>query len=213
MRPFASAAALLASLLLAVPAFAFDTRTHYERSRPERTAGLMQCDSGVDLGAFFQADTHRYGNTFTFGPGISQLTTVEITHHGYYLMPGPYAFDVELWDNETCTFMSSVDGLVASDAFDRVVTESFNVCPGNLIGSGRINVMIDPNSCDTPFDCYPDLEFDQLIPGSCQRIINAVTSKCQTGLQGGNFLLRISLDDCATPTVTHTWGAVKTRYR
>lgn len=203
--------AVFASLLCAAPAFAFESaKTPHRGPSPPVNTAVLQCDDGVDFSAFFQLDTRRYGNNFNFGLG-SRLTSVEITHFGYFTLSGPYLFDIELWDGTTCTFISSVDNLAAADAFDHTEVETFNVCPANLVAAGSVNVVIDANSCAAPNDCYPDIEFDDTFP-TCQRIITPPAT-CQTATNGGNFLLRVDLNNCPTPTLPMSWGSVKQRYR
>jgi hypothetical protein len=133
-------------------------------------------------------------------------------HNGYFTQVGPYSFDVELYDDGTCTLIDEQTGLSASDAFSGSITEDFNLCPYNLFAAGSVNVMIDANSCFDPTDCYPDIEFDTTNPPTCQRIRNALGA-CGTATNGGNFLLRVETDNCPTPTNNKSWGTVKSSYR
>ena len=209
----ATTALVIASLLSAVSAFALDVRPPRAVTSPTFTLGSYVCDNGIDANAFFQDDSRRYGNEFDFGPNPQQISTVEFTHNGYQTLPGPYTFDIELWDPATCTFMGSADALAANDAYFGSITESFNICPEQLFAYGRVAVMIDANSCYAANDCYPDISFDNTLR-DCQLIITPGTpSLCQTVPTLGDFLLRVGVNDCATGTRQATWGTVKSRYR
>ena len=213
MRRFATTAVLLASLLSAVSAHAFDVaRPLQSHATPNFTLVAQVCDNGVNFNAFFQADIRRYGNEFNFGAG-ARLSSIEMVHDGWETLFGPYMFDVELWDVTTCTLIASADNLAASDAFDGAITESFNLCPFELEAAGAVGVMIDANSCSDPSDCYPDISWDNTTP-ECQWIITpGAPSLCQFSPTAGDFLLRVDLDNCPTPTRPVTWGTIKQKYR
>lgn len=212
MRRIATLLSLMASLILAASAFAFDqARTPATNPSPDFVLAVQSCDNGVDNSAFFQDDAARYGNNFAFGAS-SLLSAIEFVHNGYGTVVGPYLFDVELWDDATCTFLGSVDNLFAPDAFTGSITSSFNLCAANLSASGSVNVVIDANSCFNPSDCYPDIEFDNQVPPTCQRIVIPATPQCGQSANGGNFLLRVDLNNCPTPASKPSWGAIKVRY-
>lgn len=209
----ATTALVLTSLLAAGSAFAFDARPLRISTNPNFTLTVLVCDNGIDYNAYFQDDSRRYGNDFDFGPNPVQLSSVEFTHNGYFTLFGPYAFDIELWDPATCTFMASADALAANDAYYGSITESFNVCPEQLYGWGQVAVMIDANSCYAPNDCFPVVSFDDE-PRTCQRIITPGTpSLCQIDPGRGDFLLRVDVNNCATDSRPATWGTIKSRYR
>ena len=210
----ATTALVLASLLPAGAALAFDVRPLRTATNPNFTLNVLACDNGIDYNAFFQDDHRRYGNDFNFGPNPVQLSSVEFTHNGYFELFGPYLFDVELWDPATCTFIASADNLAANDAFYGPVTESFNLCPEQLFGHGLVSVVIDANSCYASNDCFPDISFDDEAPGTCNRIITPGSPNfCQNLPAVGDFLLRVDLNNCATGSRPATWGTIKSRYR
>jgi hypothetical protein len=211
MKRFATIASLTASLLLATTAFAFDqARTPASNPSPDFVLAVQSCDNGIDASAFFQADDSRYGNNFAFGAS-SVLSSIEMVHNGYQTVVGPYSFDVELYDDATCTFISSADNLSAANAFSGSITETFNLCSFQLTAAGSVNVTIDANSCFDPTDCYPDVEFDNTVPPTCQRIVTPGPT-CVQSSNGGNFLLRVDLNNCPTPASKPSWGAIKVRY-
>jgi len=174
-------------------------------------AGLIACDNGFDYSSFVQDDSRRFGNEFHF-PANAQLSRVEFVHKGYEILHGPYLFDIELWDPETCTFIDSADHLVAGDAFGGSIIEGFDLCPEGLSGSGRVAVVLDANSCYAPGDCYPALELDNT-DRDCHWIITPALSSCVFFPGAGDFLLRIELDACPTGAARPTWGSLKQRYR
>lgn len=204
--------ALVIATCLATPALALDMRPAVERPAPILHAGLLACDNGIYASAFVQQDRRRFGNEFDFPPN-AQLSRVEFVHNGQTILHGPYVFDIELWDPVTCTFIGSADQLVASDAYGGPLTESFDLCPLGLHGSGRVAVMIDANSCAPDDDCYPDLGLDPTTR-DCQWIITpGAPSICAFFPSTGDFLLRIELDACPTGAGEATWGDIKQRYR
>jgi hypothetical protein len=216
MKRFAIAFVVLASLALAssAPAIDFNQKSVMpETTAPDFTmAQVLACDNGNPQSAYFQSDVGRYGNLFNLGNG-ARLSHLEFAHFGFGF-PGPYNYDLELWDPTSCTLVLAVNGLVAQDAANDIMVESVDLCPRNLTAAGNVIVAIDANSCATPSDCYPDVLYDPQLNVFCPVIVDASTGQCfDVSADSGPFLLRLEIDNCAVPTVPKTWGAVKNIYR
>jgi hypothetical protein len=187
---------------------------HIDRSPRFAATAVFGCDNGVESNAYFQGTDDRVGNVFNFGSG-AVLSAVGFDHFGFGFA-GPYNYALELWDPTSCTFIASVNNLVASDAAAASVFEVVDVCGSNLFVAGDVAVTIDPNSCIDPTDCYPDLVFDDQINVVCPTIIvDASTSPTcfDYSPYSGPFILRVETDNCPTPAAKHSWGSVKTLYR
>jgi len=191
---------LLVGLAVAPAARAADLT--YKTPRPAPTkigAGIStfgQCDNGVLNSAFFEHDDRRYGNSFNF-PSGSWLSYVQFAHHGWQTLHGPYDYDIELWDQASCTMVGAANGLTAADAYDSDQVELVNVCAEQIVLSGDVIVAINPNSCFTPSDCYPDLYFDDQLEVACPWVVDATTGQCtDVSPDGGPFVLRVGYNSC-----------------
>jgi hypothetical protein len=211
---------VLAGLSVATCAFALDLRSRGASViTPEVNPGGLQltavvgCDDDVLNTAYYQDQNGRYGNVFTF-PAGSKLTTLQFVHYGFSTLHGPYNYDLELWDPNTCTYIGGVNNLSAADAFSTVQIETENLCANNLIVSGTVAVTVDANSCFDPTDCYPDVIYDDQLFVVCPIIIDAIGGVCaDVSDQSGPFLLRVEYNNCPVPTIPSSWGKVKVLYR
>lgn len=222
MPKFATTSLVLIGLLAATSALAYDLQRkdlpipgHGRLMRPESATAILGCDNGTAFSAFFQGTNDRLGNVFNFGAGAI-ISTVEFAHYGFGT-PGPYNYDLELWDPTSCTFISAVNGFVAADAASAVQVEVLNLCPENLYVAGDVIVALDPNTCPAPNDCYPDLLFDDQINVFCPVVVDATlpaAADCyDQSSVAGPFLLRVETNNCPTPTKQGSWGNVKVLYR
>jgi hypothetical protein len=129
---------------------------------------------------------------------------------------GPFAYDLEVWDPASCTLVAGKYGLVAADVPNTNVTESVDMCSAGIHVAGTMVVAINPNTCVSATDCYPDLVFDDQMNVQCPVIINnASTSPACNDLSpyGGPFLLRVGVNNCVVPTRRDSWGQLKSIYR
>lgn len=212
---------VLAGLCLATSAMAVDLQkrpsgligTAPEMASQPTLNVILGCDNGNAFSAFFQKDNARYGNVFNFPPG-SKLTAFEFLHYGFQTLVGPYNYDLELWDWNTCTYIGGVNNLQAADAFASVQAEYENVCNSNLIVSGDVAVTVDANSCFDPTDCYPDVLFDDQILVVCPVVVDLDFNVCY-GVedQSGPFIFRVEYNNCPVPVTPASWGKVKVLYR
>lgn len=180
---------------------------------PYHVHAFIGCDDGVAVSAYFQDTDRRVGNVFDFGTGAI-LSQVEFAHYGFEF-PGPYNYNLELWDPESCTLISARNGLVAADAANRLQVESVDLCGEDMHGVGNLLVAIDPNTCADHTDCYPDLLFDNQFNVSCpMEVFNAgdIPDCFDVSPFSGPFLLRVQLDNCITRAKAATWGQLKRRY-
>jgi hypothetical protein len=187
---------------------------HIDRATRFSATAVLGCDDGVEVNAYFQGTDDRIGNVFNFGSG-AVLDAVGFDHYGFGFA-GPYNYDLELWDPTSCTMIAAVNNLVASDAAATSVFDVVDLCGNNLFVAGDVTVAIDPNSCISATDCYPDIIFDDQIDVFCPMIIpNASTSPIcfDYSPYSGPFILRVETDNCPTPAAKHSWGSVKTLYR
>jgi len=220
MKRTAIALCLVAGVLSFSSAFALDLqRKSLNPANPRQVElnsaqAVLGCDDGVFFSGWFQGTDDRVGNVFDFGSG-AVLSEVAFVHYGFGFS-GPYNYDIEIWDQASCTFVAAKNNLVAADAAGAVQIEDVLLCADNLFVAGNMVVTIDPNTCANPTDCYPDVLFDDQIFVACPIIIgNASTSPVCNDVSdfGGPFLLRVAIDECPTPTRTHSWGQVKAIYR
>jgi hypothetical protein len=174
---------------------------------------VLGCDDGVEFNAYYQGTDQRFGNLFSFGAG-SSLSAVSFMHYGYGY-PGPYAYNLEVWDPTSCTKVAFKNGLFAQDAAAASAVENVDLCSAGINLSGNLIVAIDPNKCAAVNDCYPDLEFDDQINVACPYIITptGVTPCFDNSANAGPFLLRVSINGCQTPTQSQSWGQLKSIYR
>jgi hypothetical protein len=216
MRRLAIASVVLAGLVIAGVASAvdFDKKTvmPQDLGLQFKLVAVLACDNGNPSSAFYEADAYRYGNLFSLGGG-ARLSTLEFAHYGFGFS-GPYNYDVEIFDPTSCTLVAAVNGLVAQDAANDIMVESVDLCAQNLTLAGNVIVAIDANSCVSPSDCYPDVLFDTQINVVCPYIVDPAGHVCEDiSGEGGPFILRLEIDNCAVPTIPSTWGAVKGYYR
>jgi hypothetical protein len=114
--------------------------------------------AGVNFdSAFYQDDTKIFGNQLDAGVG-GPLTTLTFKHKGYGFA-GPYSYNLFVYDFATCTEMYSELGLSAADAAAGAVTEVVTL-PAGWVVSGFFFIGIQPLTCLTVGDCYPDVGFD-----------------------------------------------------
>ncbi len=223
MKRLATAMLLLAGLLAATSAMALDLhqkKTGVPSSQPKTrlirntVQAIYACDDGIASSAYFQGTDDRLGNSFNFGSG-AVLSTVAFAHYGFGFS-GPYNYDLEVWDPTSCTFIAAKNGLVAADAANDAVIENVDLCGSNLFVAGEALVAVDPNSCLSATDCYPDILFDDQVGVYCPYIIVTASTApvCfDYSPYSGPFLLQVETDNCPTPAVKHSWGSVKTLYR
>lgn len=222
MPKFATTSLVVLGLLAATSALALDLPRKNQPIpgqarllRPESATAILGCDDGTPDNAYFQDTNWRVGNLFNFGAG-ALLSTVEFMHYGYGFA-GPYAYDIELWDPVSCTFIAAVNGLSAANAANAVQVETVNLCPQSLYVAGNVIVALDPNSCLAANDCYPDLMYDAQINVFCPVIVDATVpaaADCyDQSSVSGPFLLRVETNNCPTPTKQGSWGDVKVLYR
>lgn len=176
---------------------------------------ILGCDNGNAFNAYYQKNNARYGNVFNFPPG-SKISAYEFVHYGFGY-PGPYNYDFELWDWNTCTYIGGVNNLQAADAAAALQVEYENVCNSNLIVSGDVAVTVDANSCipnANPEDCYPDLIYDDQLYVACPVIVDLDFNVCY-GVedQSGPFIFRVEYNNCPVPVTPASWGKVKVLYR
>lgn len=220
MRRLATTLLVTAGLVLATGASALDLNrkvanpTEPEYMAPFAVNAVLGCDNGNFFNAYFQATDDRLGNVFNFGSG-SLLSAVTFVHFGYGFQ-GPYNYDLEVWDPSSCTIVVAKSGLVAADAAANPAVEIINTCGDQFYLTGNLAVMIDPNTCLDPTDCYPDLAFDNQLDVFCPFIINnATTSPACFDVSpfSGPFLLRVDVDNCPVPARPGSWGDLKAIYR
>jgi hypothetical protein len=206
---------VLTSLLVASSAMAVDFtpkgKVPTGGRPPVLNLGVLGCDNGNAFSAYYQGTDERFGNRLSFGAS-AQLSTVEFAHFGFGF-PGPYLYDLEMWDPTSCTMIVSVDNLVAGDASASIQVETIPLCLQGIQLSGDVLVTLDPNTCLDPTDCYPDLIYDDQVNIACPYGISATAFPSCINLSTGAFLLRAEIDGCPTPSVSRTWGAVKSLYR
>jgi hypothetical protein len=206
---------VLAGLTVASAAFAVEFTTKAPLPNASQVEGLLAilaCDNGTPSSAYFQDDTGRYGNRFSFGGGAS-IKTLTFAHFGFGFS-GPYNYDIEFYDPASCTIIDSVDGLVAADAASAVQVEVVDLCPENIVLSGDVLVTIDSNSCLDPTDCYPDVLFDTQVGVFCPYVVFPAAFACfDVSAQSGPFLLRVETDCPGVPVAPKSWGSVKQIYR
>jgi hypothetical protein len=181
---------------------------------PPSTNLVLGCDDNVVWSGYFQWADDRLGNLFDFGTG-STLSRVGFTHYGWG-NAGPYDYDIEIWDPASCTFVAALNGLVAADAASTLGYEEVDMCQSGIVLSGNMVVTIDPNTCFSPTNCYPDLMFDDQLGVQCPVIINNATTApaCyDMSAYNGPFLLRIDVNNCPVPARHPSWGQLKSTYR
>lgn len=175
------------------------------------------CDDGNLDNAYFENALTGYGNAFDVGAG-GPLSSVEYWHYGWATLVGPYDYNLRVYDDGTCTEIGSI-ALQAADAFSSDQLEVEDLCDYGINVSGAIVVAVEPLSCSTPTDCYPDVYFDQTgVFDGCDRIIDVVgLTGCggpPNGVANGDLTVRITVDECGVvPTEEHSWSAVKGLYR
>jgi len=221
MRKLATTLLVLLGLAAATSAFALDLRPRLTGSHsPVRvnsrgmTTAVLGCDDGYFANAYYQGTDDRLGNQFSFGSGTT-LSRVAFAHYGFGF-PGPYNYDIEIWDPTSCTFVTSKDNLIAADAANDIAVEDVDLCSDHIYLAGNLLVMLDPNSCLAPNDCYPDLLFDDQLDVECPWIINNASTGAicyDVAPYNGPFLLRIEVDNCPVPAKRTSWGELKTLYR
>lgn len=222
MRKMATTSLVLLGLLAATSAFALDLPRkggapdgQFQTRMLESVNAVLGCDNGNLENAYFQDANWRIGNLFDFGSG-ALISSIEFVHYGFGF-PGPYNYDIELWDPTSCTFISSVNGLVAADAAAAPEAELVSLCPQNLYVTGPVIVAIDPNTCADPTDCYPDIIYDDQIGVFCPVIVDATNpaaADCyDQSSVSGPFLLRVETNNCPVPAKSGSWGSVKVLYR
>ena len=198
MKRLATTLLVVVGLLSAASALALDLHQQAPQSkpghlsRPASAAAALGCDDGVTFSGWFQYTDDRLGNLFDFGAG-STLSSVSFTHYDYSTA-GPYSYNLEVWDPASCTYVTGKSGLTAASSVWANTTETVDLCSSNIVLAGNMIVAIDPNTCNSPTDCYPNLVFDDQLNVACPVIINnASTSPACYDLSpyGGPFLLRV----------------------
>lgn len=221
MKRIATASLVLLGLMIAASAMALNLQKalpHTLRNThpvaPASVNSVLGCDDGILYNGYFQGTEDRLGNLFSFAPG-TKLSRVGFYHYGFGT-PGPYNYDIEIWDPASCTFVAAKNNLVAADAANNLGFEDIDLCPDNVVLSGDLLVTIDPNTCAAPNDCYPDLLFDDQLDVACPWIINSADSSpaCfDVSPYSGPFVLRIDVNNCPVPTAKKSWGSIKSMYR
>ncbi len=216
MKRFVTAA--LAMVLLVGTAYGFDRKTRPE-GLPQGPAmptsfAVFACDNGAEFSAYFQDDLFAYGNLFDFTGG-HQISEVTFKHFGWATLVGPYGYDLEVWDGNTCTQIDAANGKVAADAFAATQVETENYCADNVYSTSSLTIVgVDANSCAVPSDCYPDVWFDDQLFIFCPAAVDLTLSQCfDLSQQSGPFLLQVRTNECVTDAKPTTWGSVKQRYR
>jgi hypothetical protein len=205
---------MLAMLLvaLAVPAMAVDTKglIHHQVAGP-RVA--FQCDDGFLDNAYYENQGYVYGNAFSVGAG-GPLSTLEFWHYGWSTWSGPSQYNVHVYDDMTCTEIAVLGPYTADDAYYGDVDQFQDLCPEGLNVTGDVAVMVEPLSCASPTDCYPDVYFDQTGTfDGCDRLFPISAPDCSPYMNG-DFVLRIFVDECGnTPAHNVSWGALKATYK
>lgn len=206
---------VLAGLSVATCAFALDLNkrgTQVPATTGFQLNALFQCDDNTPSSAWYQDPGGVYGNVFSF-PAGSRLTNVVFQHYGFGFA-GPYAYDIEVWDGTSCTFIGSRNGLSAANAASTIRTETVDLCAQNLTVAGNIIVGVDANTCAAPDDCYPDVIYDDQLNVACPVIVDIAGGVCiDVSDQAGPFILRVNTNNCPVPTIPSSWGKVKTLYR
>lgn len=205
--------ALFAAAMLVTPAIAFDMKGNVHHQAPANPREIYQCDDGFLDNAYFENQGYAYGNAFnitTPGP----LSTISYWHHGWFTLFGPYAYNVHVFDDATCTPICVIGPLEAADAYDHDEFEVEDLCDFQCAVTGNTIVAVEPLSCSAPNDCYPDVYFDQTgVFDGCDRILNLAAPDCSPQLNG-DFVLQITVDECQpSPVQTSTWGHLKSIYR
>lgn len=224
MKKVATSVLLLAGLTVASTALAVDLHSTKgtianQPSLVFKTTATFACDDGNATNGYITYDTDLFGNSFNFPPN-SRLTSVTFAHYGFGT-PGPYNYDLELWDQASCTVITAVNNLVAADAGGSPQVELVSLCLQSIVVSGNVLVMIDSNTCPAgPLDCYPVLLFDDQSGQACPWYIDMTAGFPCFNINNvfgpsfaHPFLLRVSTDQCPVPVKSGSWGAVKQIYR
>lgn len=220
MKRMATTFLTLSALLAASAAMAVDVRPQRLQDNPVQLnrgpAGnaAYGCDNGVTWSGYFQYTDDRVGNKFDFGSG-GVLSSVSFTHYDYGTA-GPYNYNLEVWDATTCTKVAGHNGLVAASSVFTNTTETIDLCADNIHVTGPMIVVVDPNTCNNDFDCYPNVVFDNQVNVACPYIISdASTAPFCSDLStySGPFLLKARVDECVVPVRDASWGQLKALYR
>jgi hypothetical protein len=196
---------------IAAPALAADVKgyVHHQLDGPRL---LYMCDEGYLDNAYYENQGYVYGNAFDVGAG-GLLSFIDFVHHGWFTWSGPSQYNLRVYDDATCTEIAVLGPYTADDAYSTDVEQLQNLCVENLVVTGQIGVLLEPLSCYQPTDCYPDVYFDQTgFFDGCDRVFPISAPDC-TPYMNGDFVMRIGVDECDTPTQNATWGSVKALYR
>ena len=196
---------------IAAPALAVDTKgyVHHQVVGPRV---YYQCDDGWLDNAYYQNQGYVYGNAFDVGAG-GPLSYVDFFHFGWYTWSGPSQYNLRIYDDLTCTLITTIGPYTADDAYDHDVEQIQDLCPAGVVVTGQVGVLLEPLSCAAPSDCYPDVYFDQTGNfDGCDRVFPISAPSC-TPYMNGDFVFRIGVDECETATKSVSWGGVKALYR
>lgn len=179
--------------------------------------------------AFYNQPDTVYGNVLDVGVG-GPFSYLDFIHYGYGT-PGPYNYNIRVYDPVTCTQVCSIGPLVAADAAAVPVEEILDVCSYGCNLTGQVLVGIEDLTCffigtPVPWDCYPDLVFDydaetpSPAVSGCGAIVDMSVDPDECGYVTADgfpvdFLLGVYVDECEPPVATEpvTWGQVKGLYR
>lgn len=132
------------------------TGIHFQAVRYGVSCAGINFDS-----AFYQDDTRVYGNVLDAGVVGGDLTTLSFTHYGYGFTNGGlgYNYNVSVWDPAACVKSYELLGQVTANAATAPVTETVTL-PAGWAVTGFFFLGIQPQSCWSVGDCYPDIAFD-----------------------------------------------------
>lgn len=198
-----------------VPSFAAEVRTGTQGTGDWDFSGRLyySCDNGNQDNGFFQDGVTVYGNAFDVGDG-GPLTTVEFYHYAWGELAGPYDYNIYVYDALTCEELCVIGPLQAADAQNVHTLEVVDICPYNCYISGEILVGIQALSLSSAGYYHPTVDFEEEPVDNCMRQVDiASATGCDTVLDSGDFLLRITVNECTTPGEATSFSAVKAMYR
>jgi hypothetical protein len=196
---------------LVTPALALDSKgyVHHQDSSP-RVA--YQCDDGWLDNAYYENQGYGYGNGFSVGAG-GPLSWIDFWHYGWSTWQGESQYQLHIFDEGTCTEVASIGPYAAADAYDMDQEEIEDLCGSGVSVTGDISVLVEPLSCASATDCYPDVYFDQTgTADGCDRVQDLAAPDCSP-YWNGDFVLRIGVDECGSPVEPTSWGGLKASYR
>jgi len=206
--------ALLFVAGLAAPALAYDMKGNVHHQGPQGPRMFYQCDDGNLDNGYYENQYVAYGNAFDVSASPGPLSWISFVHFGWFTLHGPYNYNIRVYDDLTCTQMCLIGPLEAADAYDHDEIEMEDLCTYQCMLTGPSAITVEPLSCYSSTDCYPDLYFDQTGPmDGCDRIIDINAPDC-TPVLNGDFVLQVTVDECTpVPAEQVNWGTLKAIYR